>query len=53
LTFKEWCSLNGFSPRTGRRILNAPGAPVVVRLSPNRIGIRRGDNRAWQASRAR
>lgn len=53
LTFREWCALNGFSPRTGRRILSAPGAPVVTRLSPRRIGITRGNNRLWQASRAR
>jgi hypothetical protein len=53
LTFREWCALNGFSPRTGRRILDAPGAPIVTRLSPRRIGITRGNNRAWQASKAR
>jgi hypothetical protein len=53
LTFKEWCALNGFSPRTGRRILNAPGAPIVTQLSPKRIGITRGNNRRWQASKAR
>jgi hypothetical protein len=52
LTFREWCALNGFSARTGRRILTAPGAPVVTRLSPRRIGITRANNRRWQASRA-
>jgi hypothetical protein len=53
LTFREWCALNGFSPRTGRRILKAPGGPVVTQLSPMRIGITRGNNRRWQASKAR
>ena len=53
LTFREWCALNGFSLRTGRRILDAPGGPIVTMLSPRRIGITRGNNRLWQASRAR
>jgi hypothetical protein len=51
LTFQQWIALNGISPRTGRRILNAPGAPIVTRLSPRRIGITVANNRAWQASR--
>jgi hypothetical protein len=53
LTFREWCALNGFSPRTGRRILGAPGGPVVTHLSPRRIGITRGNNRRWLESRSR
>jgi hypothetical protein len=53
LTFFEWCALNGFSPRTGRRILDAPGAPVVTRLSPRRIGITRANNRRWLETRSR
>jgi hypothetical protein len=53
LTFPEWCMLNGVSPRTGRRILKSPDGPVVTMLSAKRIGITVGNNRAWQASRAR
>ena len=53
LTFKQWCKLNSFSQRTGRRILAAADAPVVTRLSPRRIGITVGNNRAWQQARQR
>jgi hypothetical protein len=53
LTFKEWCALNGFGERTGRRILAAPGGPVVTQLTDRRIGISRRNNRAWQESRSR
>jgi hypothetical protein len=38
LTFNDWCLLNGFAARTGRRILRGqfgPG-PIVTRLSPRR-----------------
>jgi hypothetical protein len=53
LTFFEWCQINRFSERTGRRILKSGQGPPVVRLSERRIGVRVGDNREWQASRAR
>lgn len=53
LTFREWCALNAISPTTGRRILAGGDGPVVTALSAKRIGITRGANRAWQASRAR
>jgi hypothetical protein len=53
LTFAEWCGLNRLSPRTARRILKRPGAPVVTQLSTTRIGITVRNNRLWQASRAR
>jgi hypothetical protein len=53
LTFKEWCALNGFGERTGRRILAAPGRPTVTQLTDKRIGISRRANRAWLESRAR
>ncbi len=53
LTFFEWCRLNRFSERTGRRILHGPGGPKVTMLSPRRIGITVGANRTWQASRTR
>jgi len=53
LTFREWVQLNKLSERTGRRILKAPGGPVVTLLSTRRFGISRRANRAWQQSRER
>jgi hypothetical protein len=53
LTFRQWCEVNGFSERTGRRILKAPGGPVVMHLTSRKIGITVANNRAWQASKAR
>ena len=53
LNFKQWCELNGFSLSTGRRIINASTGPVITQLSPRRIGVTIGNNRAWQESRAR
>jgi hypothetical protein len=53
LTFAEWCSLNKIGQRTGRRIIKSGKGPRVLQLSERRIGIRIGDNRRWQASRAR
>jgi hypothetical protein len=49
LSFFEWCQLDRFSERTGRRVLKSGrGSPVV-----QRIGITVGANRAWQQSRER
>jgi hypothetical protein len=53
LTFFEWCQLNRFSERTGRRILNSGTGPIVTQLSPMRIGITVGNDKAWKASRER
>jgi hypothetical protein len=53
LSFREWCALNGFGERTGRRILAAPGGPTVTQLTDKRIGISRRANRARLESRAR
>jgi hypothetical protein len=53
LSFRQWCELNGFSPATGRRIINAGIGPVITQLSARRIGVTVGNNAAWQASRAR
>jgi hypothetical protein len=52
LSFAQWCSLNGISPATGRRILASGQGPTVTRLSARRIGITVGNNAAWQESRA-
>jgi hypothetical protein len=51
MSFPAWCDLNGFSPATGRRILESGDGPPVVQLSDRRVGIRHGDNRRWQESR--
>jgi hypothetical protein len=53
LTFRQWCEVNAFSERTGRRLLAGGDGPVVTQLSAHRIGITVGNNRAWQASRER
>ena len=52
LTFREWCALNGIGLRTGRRILDGPNPPAVVRLSARRIGITVKANREGQQSRS-
>jgi hypothetical protein len=53
MTLEVWCWMNGFSPRTGRRILQSGDGPKVVQLSTNRIGITYKANRDWQESRTR
>jgi hypothetical protein len=53
LTFREWCGLGRFSPRTGRRIIASGNGPVVTQLSPKRIGITVANDRVWKASRER
>ena len=53
LTFVEWCRLNRISERNGRRILAGRNGPRVTRLSPRRIGVTVGNNRAWQKTRER
>jgi hypothetical protein len=53
LTFAEWCALNKIGQRTGRRIIRSGNGPVVTQLSERRIGITVGNNRRWQAARAR
>ena len=53
LTFREWCDLNSISARTGRRILKAPGGPVVTMLTSRRFGISIKSDRDWKASRTR
>jgi hypothetical protein len=53
LTFGQWCTVNNLSERTGRRILASGKGPVITELSPQRIGITVGNNKAWQEARAR
>ena len=52
MSFDAWCHLNGFSIGTGLRLRKAGQGPRFVQLSPRRIGVRVGDNRAWQESRS-
>jgi hypothetical protein len=53
LTFPEWCAVNGFSLRTGRRLIQRGDGPIVTQLSPQRIGVTIGADKAWKAARAR
>ena len=53
LTLRQWCALNNISLRTGRRILSAPGGPIITQLSAKRVGITVANNRIWQQSRER
>jgi hypothetical protein len=53
LNFRQWCGLNGFSPRTGHRILASGDGPTVTQLSDKRFGVTVANNRAWQARRSR
>ena len=53
LSFHDWCRLNRFSERTGRRVLSGPNGPRVTMLSERRIGITVGNNRQWMESRER
>jgi hypothetical protein len=53
LSFHQWCALNGFSPRTGHRLLASGEGPIITQVSDKRIGVTVGNNRSWQASRAR
>jgi hypothetical protein len=52
LSILEWCALNGFCERTGRRVIASLGGPVVTRMSDHRIGVTVRHNREWQAARA-
>jgi hypothetical protein len=53
MRFREWCRLNQFSERTGRRILASGDGPAVVQLTDKIIGVTVAADRAWKASRVR
>jgi hypothetical protein len=53
MSFRQWCAVNAFSTATGRRLVKSGQGPVLLRLSPRRIGITIAANRAWQTARAR
>lgn len=50
---KEWAEAAGISLKNAREQIERGDGPPVVQLSPNRIGIRVCDHRAWLASRIR
>jgi hypothetical protein len=52
-TLAEWAKEASISPRTARELIASGRGPRVVELSPNRLGIRVCDHRAWLASRIR
>ena len=51
MSFADWCSRNEISKPTGRRLIAAGQGPDLIRLSPNRIGVTYGADRAWKAQR--
>jgi predicted DNA-binding transcriptional regulator AlpA len=53
MNFKEWVKAASISEKCGRYLIENGDAPPIVQLSPNRIGIRVCDHRAWLASRIR
>jgi predicted site-specific integrase-resolvase len=53
MTIKQWFEVNGFSEKTGRRLLKAGKGPVITQISDRRIGVTVASNAKWQASRAR
>jgi hypothetical protein len=53
LSFAQWCSLNGISPATGRRLIKSGRGPTVVQLSDRRFGITIAANAEWQSARRR
>jgi predicted DNA-binding transcriptional regulator AlpA len=53
LSIPEWAKLAGFSEKTGREVIDAGTGPRTVQLSPNRIGVRVCDHRAWLEARTR
>ena len=50
-TFTEWCRLNRFSERTGRRIIHSSDGPEFVKFTARRYGVTVRANREWQATR--
>jgi hypothetical protein len=53
LSFKQFCELGGFSPRTGRRLIGSGDGPKITQLSERRIGVREDHFREWLDKRVR
>ena len=53
MSFQEWAKAASLSERTAKDVIERGEGPQIVQLSPNRIGVRVCDHRAWLASRVR
>jgi hypothetical protein len=53
MTIPEWAKKANISHKTARELIERGDGPDVVQLSPNRIGIRVCDHRAWLVARTR
>jgi predicted DNA-binding transcriptional regulator AlpA len=53
MSLPEWAKLIGISLKNARGMIENGTGPPVVQLSPNRIGIRICDHRAWLTARTR
>jgi predicted DNA-binding transcriptional regulator AlpA len=53
MNFEEWIKATRISHKTGRHLIETGDCPPIIQLSPNRIGIRVCDHRAWLAARVR
>jgi len=53
MTIPEWAQKAYISLKTARELIERGDGPAVVQLSPNRIGVRVCDHRAWLTARTR
>jgi predicted DNA-binding transcriptional regulator AlpA len=53
MSHKEWTKAAGISEKNGRELIERGDGPPTVQLSPNRIGVRVCDYRAWLTARTR
>ena len=53
MSFAQWCEINSLSQATGRRLRKANKGPIFTQLSDRRVGVTVGNNRIWQAARAK
>jgi hypothetical protein len=51
MSIREWCRRNNISLPTAKRLIARGEGPELIKLSPNRIGITFGADRAWKAQR--
>jgi predicted DNA-binding transcriptional regulator AlpA len=51
MSHKEWTKAAGISEKNGRELIERGDGPATVQLSPNRIGVRVSDYRAWLTTR--
>jgi hypothetical protein len=53
MSFKEWCTICGFSTDTGKRIRSGPDGPQFLKLSKQSEGITIAEHTRWLASRTK